>query len=165
MKAFEELTDQSRLWIYQSDRPLSESEQSEIMHVLEAFLSQWAAHGQDLSASVSIFHDHFLVIAVDESFNLATGCSIDQSFQTVKGIGDQLGIDFFNRTNIAFMVNHEVKLVPLNTIQLMAEKGIINENTRFFQNTIQTKKELKDSWLMKASESWLKKYFQKAINV
>ena len=165
MKAFEALSDGARLWIYQSDRLLKAHEQEWILGKLGAFLSEWAAHGQDLSASANILHDHFIVIAVDESFNLASGCSIDQSVQLMKKVGEHFNIDFFNRANIAFMLDGQVTLIPMSALKTHIEKGSLNENTSFFQNTIQTKKELKSNWLIKAGESWLKKYFQKAINV
>lgn len=159
---FEQLSDRSRIWIYQADRPLTQREQSDILSALESFLEQWAAHGQALYASGTIAYDHFLIIATDEQFNLASGCSIDSSVRFVQEMSARFSVDFFNRMNLAFKEGDTIKLVPMAQIKEKAESGVINENTLFFQNTIQTKAELSTSWIVKSGESWLKRYFSAA---
>ncbi|HBT09769.1 MAG TPA: ABC transporter ATPase, partial [Leeuwenhoekiella sp.] len=42
---FQELSDTSRLWIYQSDRKFTEEELPKLEQYLSAFLEKWTAHG------------------------------------------------------------------------------------------------------------------------
>lgn len=162
---FEGMRDNSRVWIYQSDRPISEEEKAGILTDSDVFLRQWAAHGSDLKASGTILHDHFLIICTDESFNLASGCSIDSSVQFVQGIGQKYGIDFFQRTNLAFWQNETIKMVKLGDMKGLVANGEIGADSIFFENTIQTKGQLETQWRVKASETWLKRYFKAALNV
>jgi hypothetical protein len=37
-----------------------------------------------------------------------------------------------------------------------AQNGFIKEDTLFFQNTVQTKAELEEKWIVKVGESWLR---------
>ena len=162
---FDNMSDASRLWIYQANRNISGQEQKDIMIATEQFLRQWAAHGSDLMASATIKHDRFLIIATDESFNMASGCSIDSSVHFVQGLGQQFNIDFFVRTDLAFLNEQTVEIVPLNALKEAVASGQIGAESRFFDNTVAQKGQLRDQWLKKASETWLKRYFKPTLNV
>ena len=158
--AFDELADRARIWIYQAERKLSEQEQHEILRSSKAFIAEWAAHGQDLKASAAIEYDQFLIIAADENFNSASGCSIDSSVHFVQGIARKHQIDFFDRMKLGFLLKDEVKLISINNIKDHIGSGDIDSDSLFFQNTITTKGQLDSEWLVKAGESWLKRYFK-----
>ncbi len=165
LSPFEELSATSRVWIYQSDRALTQEEQKALLIASEQFLQQWAAHGQSLLASATIEHGHFLIIATDEGFNMASGCSIDSSFRFVQEIGGKLQIDFFNRANLAFLKNEKVQFVGMKDLKSAIAQGEIDSNSLFFDNNLKTKAELEEKWIVKASESWLSRYFQPAKSV
>lgn len=162
---FEQLRPLSRIWIYQADRPINSKEQNTMLSGAETFIHEWAAHGQALLASATVIHNQFLVFATDENFNMASGCSIDSSFRFVQGLGKEMSFDFFQRTNLAFYINQEVKLVALSGLKGEIGKGNITSDTLFFDNNINTKAELHEKWIVSAGESWLKRYFQVTPNV
>ena len=162
---FEQLKPLSRIWIYQADRPINDEAQQTMLTASEKFIQEWAAHGQSLLASATVMHNQFLVMATDENFNMASGCSIDSSFRFVQGLGNEMSFDFFQRTNLAFYVNQKVKLVVLTALKGEIAKGNITSDTLFFDNNITTKAELHEKWIVSAGESWLKRYFQVTPNV
>ncbi len=162
---FNSLSENSRTWVYQANRKLTASDQEKCLDQLDNFLNQWAAHGNDLMASGIIKHDYFLIISTDESFNMASGCSIDTQVRFVQQLSSDLGIDFFQRTNIAFLINDEVELVPLSQIKSEVENGRISSQTLFYDNTIQTKGQLKNNWCVEAGKTWLNRYFKQAASV
>ena len=47
---FNTLPDDSRIWIYQANRTLTEDEVSEIETKLSKFIQEWTAHGANLNA-------------------------------------------------------------------------------------------------------------------
>jgi hypothetical protein len=157
---FETISDTSRLWIYQANRPFTAEENETILSSTLAFMEKWAAHGQDLKASVTTKYNQFLIIATDESFNTASGCSIDSSVHFVQGLGNKFDIDFFDRMKLAFLVDNEVKIVPLNELKEQIIGRHIGSESRFFNNTITTKGDLNEQWLVNAGNSWLKRYFK-----
>ncbi len=154
-----ELPADSRIWIYQSDKPIEGDTKEKIKQLTDRFLSQWAAHGQDLLASSEIRENHFLIIAADEKFNAASGCSIDSQFRFIQEIGVQFGIDFFQRSNLAFEKNGSILLVDMKQIKSEIESGKISSNDTFFNNNVKTLAELSTDWKVKINESWLKRYF------
>ena len=163
---FETIPDHARVWIYQANRSLSDGEIRQMQQWGQQFVAQWAAHGQDLRASVAVLHHHFLVIALDEQHHAASGCSIDSSVGFVRALEEAFGkhgnpISFLNRTLVAFFQNNTVRLVPLADIKSQIADGRILPDTRMFNNVIDTKAALKDRWLVAAQDSWLVRYFPK----
>ena len=165
LASFEQMSPNSRIWVYQSDRSITTAEKGEMMVSLESFLKQWAAHGSDLQASAIILHNYFMVICIDESFQMASGCSIDSMVRFVQELGQQMNINFFERTNLAFNTESGVRLIKLNDLKNSIAAGTVTAASAFFENTVQTKGQLENEWLTKAGESWLKRYFKAALNV
>src|SRR5688572_17409565 len=99
MKALEkiQLPDHSRVWIYQGDRFLTDSEKNLILQQGQEFTNRWAAHGNDLLAELHIFFDLFIVIILDEKVEAASGCSIDKSVRLILDFQNLLGMSFTNR--------------------------------------------------------------------
>lgn len=156
---FDTISDASRIWIYQANRKLAASEEEAILSEVMDFMSKWAAHGQGLQASATIKHAQFLIIATDEAITSASGCSIDSSVHLVQEIGERFKVDFFDRLKLAFLTDSSVTTVPLDQLKTAIKDGLISAQSQFFNNTITNKGELKDKWLVNASESWLKRYF------
>jgi hypothetical protein len=70
-------------------------------------ISSWAAHGAPLAGAFEIFYNRFVIVAVDETYNGTSGCSIDASTGWLKKLGMELDINFFDRS-IAYMSENEL---------------------------------------------------------
>jgi hypothetical protein len=103
--------------------------------MLQVFCENWAAHGSGLQTSFRIDHHRFLILAVDEQSGGASGCSIDSSVRVVKDLGARLGIDFFNRADVAFWQEGEVKTYPLTQLKNLFANDTLNPQTQAF-NTL-----------------------------
>ena len=156
---FHKMPDYARVWVYQTNRNLTDSEVQTIQQVLENQINNWAAHGADLAGSVQVLHNRFVVVSVDEMQNQASGCSIDASTRWLKDLGAELNIDFFDRS-VAFLQNDELQTVEINKIKSLVTDNILTSNTLIFNNLVSNIKEFKDNWNVKASDSWMKRYFQ-----
>ncbi len=156
---FDQISPKSRIWIYQADRSLTGDQVTQIEDSGKKFSDGWEAHGKTLHASVKVFHHQFLVIAADESFNLTTGCSIDSSVGFVRSVAQDLQIDLFDRTQVAFLLNDEVFLAPLQSIKSKVAEGTITEETITFDNMVGDKASFEKQWLTPVKNTWLSKYF------
>lgn len=146
---------QSRVWIYQSSRLFSLSEALEIEELLNKFSVEWRSHGSEVNAYANLFFGQFLVLMADETDTTVSGCSTDTSVNFVKSLGEKYGVDLFNRTNLAFIVKEKVQTLPLNQIQYALDNGFITADTLYFNNVIQTKEDLENSWIIPVKQSWL----------
>ncbi|MBK8877661.1 MAG: hypothetical protein IPN74_03660 [Haliscomenobacter sp.] len=77
---------ESRVWIYQSNRPFSEAEEQELAAELKEFTRQWVSHNQRLKAAGTILYHRFIALMVDENQVGAGGCSIDRSVAFLKQV-------------------------------------------------------------------------------
>ncbi|CAN5207250.1 hypothetical protein BH23BAC1_BH23BAC1_08120 [soil metagenome] len=157
---FEEIPPASRIWIYQADRKLSKAEVEEINKRATNFLKEWAAHGNQLACSAKIFHDQFLIITVNEDFNLPSGCSIDSSISFIRTLESDFILSFLDRSKVAFIINDQVYLESVPNLKKKISEGFIKEDTPVFNNLINKKIELENKWIVPAKNSWLNKYFR-----
>jgi hypothetical protein len=163
--SFDELNESSRLWIYQSNRPLVEKEIAFIEKSLHAFCEQWAAHGHALKTSFKIAHHQFIILAADEDHHLPSGCSIDSSVHIIKSLQQHTGTDFFDRSQIAFWINEEVKLISMNNLKDEFSTGTLTADTLTFNNLVAIKADWQKSWKTAAKNTWLNRYLPKDVVV
>ena len=104
--SFNELPQSARVWVYQANRTLTASEKEAISNYLTKATNQWAAHGAPLKSSFTITEDRFVIIAADEAFNAASGCSIDKSTHFIQSLEREYGVDMFDRMNFTVPVHH-----------------------------------------------------------
>jgi hypothetical protein len=155
---FDQQPDHARVWIYQSSRPLTGAEAASVQHFLENQANQWAAHGAPLTAAVRVLHRRFAVVAVDETRNGTSGCSIDASTRWLKDLGAQLNLDFFDRS-MAYLDGDEVKTLALPEVKIAVADGRLTPETPVFNNLVPTLGDFRRSWQVPAGQSWLKRYF------
>ncbi|MFK5879710.1 MAG: ABC transporter ATPase [Flavobacteriaceae bacterium] len=155
---FNTLPNESRVWIYQANRELTETEIQEISKKAEEFIADWTRHGEDLKASYEIKYDQFLVLAVDESFNDVSGCSIDSSVRFIKATEQSFGIDLMNKLSIAFKIGENINTVSLADFQQYIKEEKINGDTIVFNNMVQSKADYGTNWEVPASQSWHQRF-------
>ena len=153
----EDFSDNSRVWIYQSSRLFMLSEALEIEELLNQFAADWRSHGAEVAAYGNLFFGQFVVLIADESKAGVSGCSTDSSVRFIKTLGEKYGVDFFNRTNLALFVKDKIQVLPMNQLQYAVQNSFIDGNTLYFNNLVQTKKELEESWIIPVKDSWLGK--------
>jgi hypothetical protein len=74
--------------IYQSNRKFSDAEFSET--ALQSFLEGWAAHGTSLESSYQLKYNRFIILAVNQDVQAATGCSIDSSVEFIQSLEQKI---------------------------------------------------------------------------
>ena len=151
---YKDLADHSRVWIYQSNRRLSDDEVKEIRNYGDQFIQQWAAHGSDLHAAFEVRYNQFLILFADESQVKASGCSIDSSVRFIKEIANAYGLDLFDRLNITFRQGDKIDMLRMNDFQMALEKGQLTEQTVVFNNLVETKSDFENKWEVPVKESW-----------
>ncbi|QOD60568.1 ABC transporter ATPase [Polaribacter haliotis] len=155
---YKNLPNNSRVWIYQADREFTADEVTVISEKAENFINQWTRHGDDLKGSFTIKYDQFLVLAVDESFNNVSGCSIDSSVRFVQELEKELKVDLMNKMNVTFKDNEHINMVRLADFQQFAKEKKITSETIVFNNMVDTKQDFETLWEVPAKESWHKRF-------
>jgi len=156
---FNTLHDNSRVWVYQSNREFNTEEVKNIEERLKDFVNEWTRHGDDLRASFEIKYNHFIILAVDESFNQVSGCSIDASTHIFKLFENEFKVELLNKLNTAFKNGEHINVVNLADFQKYVREDKIGPDTLVFNNMVQSKADLETSWEVPAIKSWHSRYF------
>lgn len=146
----------SRVWIYQCNRLFTLNEAFEIEDLLKDFTTQWKSHGTPVKGEAHLFFGQFIVLLADETATGVSGCSTDSSVRLIKDIEQRYQVNMFDRTTLAFVLKDKIELLPLSQLSYAAENGFINADTLYFNNLVETKKQLEHQWIVPVKESWLK---------
>ncbi|HEY0611558.1 MAG TPA: hypothetical protein VGD35_17930 [Chitinophaga sp.] len=150
----------SRVWIYQANRPFNERETAEINEQLYQFASQWLSHGTPVKGWGKLLFNQVIVLMADESATGVSGCSTDSSVRLIKSLERQYEVNLFDRLLLGFVVKDQLQLLPMAQVPYSYEKGFINEDTLYLNNTVQTKAEMEQNWLIPVKNSWVMKKLQ-----
>lgn len=149
------MPDHTRVWIYQANRVLTRGEQDQIRLNGNIFIDQWSAHGSKMNATIDLFHDIFVVVFADEVQTKASGCSIDASVHFIQAVEKAMSIDFFDRMQVAIYMDEAIHFIHADEVPKALEEGRISLDDLTFNNLIATVGDLKKSWQIPISGSWI----------
>lgn len=149
-----------RIWIYQSNQELSQAQEQRILEDMGAFLEQWKAHGKPLSAGVEVRFRRFVVIRLDERAAKATGCSIDRCVRELKSLQEALGIDLFDRMQVAYRDKDTLKVVSRAAFKDLIQQGIVHADTIVFNNMVDNTEDYAQRWELPLKDSWHARVFK-----
>jgi hypothetical protein len=153
----EDFNDSSRVWIYQSSRLFFISEALEMEDMLNEFAANWKSHGAPVKGFANLFFGRFIVLMADETATGVSGCSTDSSVHLIKSIEEKYKVQMFDRQNLAFIVKDKIEVIPLSQLEYAAENNFIKADTLYFNNTVLSKKEMLEKWIIPVKDSWLAK--------
>jgi hypothetical protein len=157
---FNTLPDHSRIWIYQSNRRFNSDELELVTNKTKQFLEQWAAHGTGLQAGFEIKYERFIVIAVNQDEQNATGCSIDSLVRFIQDLEKELDVELLDKMNVAFKQGDFVNFKNLIDFKTMAKSGAIGKKTVVFNNLVTNILEYNENWEVPANDSWHSRFFK-----
>lgn len=150
-----DFADDSKVWIYQSNRLFTISEALEIEALLNEFTGNWKSHGAPVKGFGNLLFGQFILLMADESATGVSGCSTDSSVHLIKKIESLCKVDLFNRQNLAFYHKEKVEVIPLTQLSYALDNNIITGDTIYFNNLVLTKQDFITKWMIPVKESWL----------
>jgi len=148
---------ESRMWFYGLEKPMTSAQSEQLKSVMDEFVAQWKAHGTQLAAAYRIIADQCLILAVDETQQQATGCSIDKSVHLLQEFGAKHGLDFFNRLLVFTMGERGFEALSPTVLKARITEGRIDGDTPVMNTLAATLRESGDG-MITLRESWAAKY-------
>lgn len=149
----------SKVWIYQSSREFTNQELDFLNEKLNAFTTSWTAHNQQLTAGYELKYGYFIILIVDETAAGASGCSIDKSVHLMKEIEQELDLNLFDRFQIAWKSDGNIRISSRDEFEQLIEQGLINNQTQVFNNLVKDYSEYLISWETPLAKSWHARVF------
>lgn len=150
------LSNDSRIWIYQSNRKFTIDEIVKLEPLLREFCSQWVSHGETVNGFCKLFYNLFIVVIADESEVKVGGCSTDSQMRFIKFLEKEFDVVLTDRLSLAFIIKDGIEILRLEEINMALEDTVITPDTLYFNNTILTKGDFLEKWIIPLKESWLK---------
>jgi hypothetical protein len=154
---FETLPDSSRVWVFGSDKLLTEEGTKLLLEGVDAHLADWKAHGAPLTVAREWRDGRFLIVAVDQSTAGASGCSIDGLFRVLQQLERTAGASLVGGGRIFYRDNHGmVQSATRDEVAALAQSGVITKDTVVFDTTLTDLGTWRACFERRAKESWVK---------
>ena len=154
---FENLPDASRIWVFGSDKPLTEEGTTALLKGVDAYLADWKAHGAPLTVASQFRDKRFLVVGVDQSMAGATGCSIDGLFRVLQGLEKQIGTSMVGGGRVFYRAEAgTVQSASRDEIPGLMSSGAITKDTVVFDQSITDLGTFRAAFERRAKESWVR---------
>ncbi|EIM72990.1 hypothetical protein A3SI_18844 [Nitritalea halalkaliphila LW7] len=113
-----------------------------------------------MPTSFQVRYGQVILLAAEEKAGQVSGCSIDSSVAVLREIEARFGLDLLNKGKVSYVKSEkEVEVLPLAAIKEAVAQERIQKDSFILNPTVTHKRELEQSWLQPAAESWLKRYF------
>jgi hypothetical protein len=123
------------------------------------FVDDWAAHGTSLEASFITKYNRFIILAVNQEAQHATGCSIDKSVEFIQSLEQKYKVDLLDKMNVTYKQGEFLTHKSLLDFKRMAKEKAVSANTIVFNNLVNTIEEWKENWEVPAEDSWHSRFF------
>jgi len=153
---FETLPDSSRVWVFGSDKLLTEEGTKALLAGVDAHLDDWKAHGAPLTVGREWRDGRFLIVAVDQSTAGASGCSIDGLFRVLQQLEREVGANLVGGGRVFYRDNHGVvQSASRDEVAALAQSGEITKDTVVFDTTLTDLGTWRACFERRAKESWV----------
>jgi hypothetical protein len=157
--SFSEMSKDSRIWIYQSNRKFIASELEELNSKIVAFLNTWASHGSEMLCSYQIKYDRFIIIALDETKTSASGCSIDSCVHFIQGLEKTFEVLLLDKMNVAFKQGEYITYKSIQDFKKLVSNKSVSKKTIVYNNLVVDIDDFNLNWEVPASDSWHSRFF------
>ncbi|MGY8949668.1 MAG: ABC transporter ATPase [Flavobacteriales bacterium] len=157
--SFSEMSKDSRIWIYQSNRKFIASELEELNSKIVAFLNTWASHGSEMLCSYQVKYDRFIIIALDETKTSASGCSIDSCVHFIQGLEKTFEVLLLDKMNVAFKQGEYITYKSIQDFKKLVSNKSVSKKTIVYNNLVVDIDDFNLNWEVPASDSWHSRFF------
>ena len=158
---FKSLPKDSRIWIFPSSEEIDIQKKAKIRERLMKFISDWTSHNNNLQASFELPYNRFIVVALNENLQNASGCSIDALMNLIQIFEKEFNLILLDRMNVLFRdKTKKIEYLTLKDFIKMVKSKSINSKTIVFNNLVINKEEYMKSWEVPALNSWHSRYFK-----
>ena len=152
---FETLPDSARVWVFGSDRALTEEATTALLKGVEDHLGEWKAHGEPLTVGYEWRFGRLLVVGVDQRTAGASGCSIDGLFRVLQGLESQVGAKLVGGGRVFFRDGSgTVQSTDRQQLKAQAAAGALDENSVVFDTSLTDLGSLRGCFELAARKSW-----------
>lgn len=152
---FESLPDDSRVWVFGSDKPVTGTAAEKLLATVDRFLAQWNAHGAPLRCARDWRDNRFLTIGVDQSTAGASGCSIDGLYRALKGVEAEVGSTLIQGGRVFYRdASGAIVSTTRDLFGELGAAGAVGPRTRVFDTSLTSLGDWRERFEVESGQSW-----------
>lgn len=159
---FSALPDQSRIWVFASDRPIAGASADTLLAEVDRFLADWKAHGVPLHSARDWREDRFLTVGVDVNEENASGCSIDGLFRALQQLQREIGAQLLGGGRVFYRTANGIEVATREQFAERVKRGEISGDTPVFDPSVTDLASWRAKFEQPAAEAWTARFFARA---
>ena len=157
---FNSLSEESKVWIYPSNRKFYPQEIDGLNEKLQHFVENWKSDQPDFKASVVLKYQRFIIFSSEENTTLTNG-DIDAQVAFILQLQQEYEVELLDKMNVCFKQGEYTQYKELKDFKKLIKNKAVTGKTIVFDNLVQTKGELENYWEVPITESWYGRFIKK----
>ena len=161
---FDQRPADARLWVFAAGESISGDAETDLLTRVDAFLSDWNAHGHPLVGARDWREGRFLFVAVDERSAPPSGCSIDALHRALKDFEVERGVSLTDHIDVVYRADDgQVARAARPAFARLAKAGELGLDTVVFDTTITRKRQIESDFEVPARDAWHRRAFWRGV--
>jgi hypothetical protein len=152
---FSTLPADARVWVFAGDRDLTGEAARDLLEQVDAYLTQWKAHGAPLRCAREWRHNRFLAVGIDPTAEQASGCSIDDLFRHLRSVGNAVGTQLLGGGRVFYRdATGRTQSVSRAQFSALATRGDVTAATTIFDTSVILADDWRERFERQAGDAW-----------
>ncbi len=154
------LPDDARVWLFASNRTLSDDEQSAVLSQTRAFIDGWTSHGRPVEGVAEVHMAHVLIVGamIDEREVNAglSGCGIDSLTHALEATANELAFELSGALDVLLVDDESrIEIVSRTEFKRRAMEGHVNSASSVVDLSTTSVNELREKGIRRhVADSW-----------
>ncbi|CAI8168595.1 MAG: Uncharacterised protein [Polaribacter sp. SA4-10] len=157
---YNSLPEDSKVWVYPSNRKFYTNEIDEIEAKVKTFIEHWKSDDENFKVSYRFLYNRFIIFIVDVSNIELTNTDIDTSVLFILSLQETYKVDLLDKMNVCFKQGEFVQYKELKDFKKLLKNKAITGKTIIFDNLISLKEDLDNHWEIPIEESWYNRFLR-----
>ena len=158
--AYNSLPENSKVWVYPSNRKFYPNEIEEIEVKINAFIETWKSDDENFKASYQFLYHRFIIFIVDVDSVALTNEDIDISVSFILSLQETYDVSLLDKMNVCFKQGEFVQYKELKDFKKLLKNKALTGKSIIFDNLISIKQDLDNHWEMPIEESWYNRFLR-----
>ena len=158
--AYNSLPENSKVWVYPSNRKFYPNEIEEIEVKIKAFIETWKSEDENFKVSYQFLYHRFIIFIVDVDTVALTNEDIDTSVSFILSLQETYDVSLLDKMNVCFKQGEFVQYKELKDFKKLLKNKALTGKSIIFDNLISIKQDLDNHWEMPIEESWYNRFLR-----
>ena len=154
------LPENSKVWIYPSNRKFYDTEIEGLHQKVTLFLENWKADDASFQVSYKLLYNRFIVFFVNSGSEPLLNQDIDASVMFILQLQEVYIVELLDKMNVCFKQGEYVQYKDLKEFKKLIKNRAVTKKTVVFDNLVTTKEKFENYWEVPITESWYQRFLK-----